>query len=167
MKAGPDPIIVMGPSGSGKSTLGRALAADLGWCFIEGDDLHPPDNVAKMRGGTALTDEDRAPWIAQVIRTIRELRDGGLVVACSALRRQHREQIRAQAGPVNFVFPVVAREQLAPRIRQRDEHFMPLTLLDSQLADFEAPAPQEPVLRVSGALEVAQQVEQVRLALNA
>ena len=161
------PIIVMGPSGSGKSTLGRALAADLGWRFVEGDDLHPPENVAKMRGGTALTDEDRGPWIAQVVRTIRELRDGGLVVACSALRRQHREQIRAQAGPVSFVFPEVARAELAPRVRQREEHFMPLSLLDSQLADFEPPAPQEAVLHVSGTLDVARQVEQVRLALDA
>lgn len=157
----------MGPSGSGKSTLGRELARALRWRFIEGDDLHPPENVAKMRGGTPLDDADRQPWIRQVIRTIGELRAQGVVVACSALRRAHRERIRDQAGPLDFVLPVVHREQLTPRILQRDVHFMPLALLDSQLRDFEEPGAEEPVIRVDGKLDVAQQRDQVLLALRA
>ena len=151
----------MGPSGSGKSTLGRALADALGWRFIEGDELHPPENIAKIRGGTPLDDADREPWIDAVARRIRELRDGGVVIACSALRRRHRDRLRAEAGPLHFVLPVVDRTALEPRIRQREVHFMPLALLDSQLADFEPPGPDEQVLRLPGGVSIAEQVTQV------
>jgi carbohydrate kinase (thermoresistant glucokinase family) len=164
-RGAPGAIIVMGPSGSGKSTLGRALADGLGRRFIEGDELHPPENIAKMRGGTPLDDVDRGPWIARVIEVVRQGSEAGIVVACSALKRRHRDQIRREAGDVAFVLPVVDRTKLVPRILSREPHYMPLSLLDSQLADFEPPTPDEGVLHVLGEMRVEQQVATVVEAL--
>lgn len=146
---GPSMIVVMGVSGSGKSTIARRVADVLGWAFLDGDDLHPPANIAKMAGGVPLEDADRWPWLAAIADWMaQELAAGRRgVVACSALRRVYRERLR-EAGPgVCFVYLQVAHDELARRMRGR-QHFMPPTLLDSQLATLEEPSDDEPALRV-------------------
>jgi len=146
-------ILVMGVSGAGKTTLARPLAAALGLPFIEGDDLHAPESVAKMRGGVPLTDEDRAPWLARVGGALR----GGGVAACSALARRHRDAIRAALGrDALFVFLDVPRAELERRLAARSGHFMPASLLQSQLDLLEPPAQDEAAITVSPPLNVAE-----------
>lgn len=142
-------VVVMGVSGSGKSTIARRLADALGYAFLDGDDLHPEANIARMRSGVPLRDADRLPWLDAIAAWMRgQLADGrSVVVACSALKRAYRERLR-QAGPaVRFVYLQVDHDELARRMRGR-EHFMPLRLLGSQLATLEEPAGDEPALRV-------------------
>lgn len=131
----------MGPSGSGKSVVGAVLATRLDLPFVDADDLHPDANVAKMAAGTPLTDEDRWPWLDIVARTLRDSA-GGAVVACSALARRHRDRIRAGAPDAVFVELEVTPEELARRMSSR-EHFMPSSLLASQLAALEPLADDE------------------------
>ncbi len=139
-------IVVMGPSGSGKSLVGAAIAARLGARFIDGDDLHPAANVAKMRGGTPLTDTDREPWLDTVGLTVA--RESSIVVACSALRRAYRDRIRVLATDAVFVELVVDAPDLRQRMSRRD-HFMPTALLDSQLATLEPLAQDEEGIRIA------------------
>ena len=139
-------IVVMGPSGSGKSLVGAALAARLRVPFVDGDDLHPRANVTKMAAGRPLTDEDREPWLAAVAATLA--RETSMVVACSALRRAYRDGIRAGVMGVNFIELVVPEQQLRSRMGRRD-HFMPATLLDSQLATLEPLETDEAGVRVA------------------
>jgi gluconokinase len=161
-----DPIVVMGVSGAGKSTLARALAQALQWKFIEGDDLHPAANVAKMSAGIPLTDEDRRPFLRAVADAIAQNRAVGVVVSCSALKRAYRDSIRERAaGPVIFVLPNLTRAQLVARLEQRTGHFMPVSLLDSQLATLEPPAADENAVVVDGTLDRRAQLAQVRAAL--
>ncbi|MCS0499427.1 gluconokinase [Protaetiibacter mangrovi] len=136
------PVVVMGVSGSGKSTVGALLAGRLGWVFVDGDELHPSANVAKMAAGIPLDDDDRWPWLDAVGE---RLAAGPVVVACSALRRAYRDRLRAAAPGVRFVLLDGTRELLAARMSSR-HHFMPETLLDSQLATLERPDPDEHVL---------------------
>ena len=145
-------VVVMGVSGCGKSGLGAALAEAQGWPFLEGDSVHPPANIARMRAGQPLTDADRAPWLAAIATWMGDhLRAGrSVVVACSALRRRYRDVLR-QAGPVRFILLQVPRDELDRRMRMR-EHFMPPSLLDSQLATLEPPAADEDALILSPAL---------------
>lgn len=157
----------MGVSGCGKSTLGCALAETLGWRFVDGDTLHPPENVAKMAAGIALDDADRRPFLEHVARAITEERHTGVVVACSALRRSYRDFIRARAGEVMFVLPLLDREVLAARLAQRHDHFMPSSLLDSQLGLLEFPAPDEWAILVDGNGSTQVQVGQVTAAVRA
>jgi gluconokinase len=140
----PTIVIVMGVSGSGKSTVARLLAARLAWPYVEGDDLHPAANIAKMAAGHPLDDADRAPWLATIRdRSAMLLRThGGCVVACSALRRMYRDVLR-EAGPVRLAYLEVEREELHRRLIERHGHFMPTALLDSQLATLEPPGPEE------------------------
>jgi gluconokinase len=147
----------MGPSGCGKSTLGRALADALGWRYVEGDTLHPPANIDKMSAGIALNDADRGPFLAAVADALVAGRAEGVVVACSALKRRYRDQLRDRAGALTFVLPLLDHAQLVERLLRRADHFMPLSLLESQLADFEMPAPGEGVLIVDGAATPAAQ----------
>ncbi|MDY0908596.1 gluconokinase [Microbacterium sp. CFBP9034] len=130
------PIVVMGVSGSGKSTVAAALAVTLGGVYLDADDLHPAENVAKMSAGTPLTDEDRMPWLRAVGEAmVRETSRGRLaVVACSALRRRYRDVLRETGGDVFFIALEGSAELLTERITVRTEHFMPPTLLASQLA---------------------------------
>ena len=135
----------MGVSGSGKTTIGVELARQLGWPYLEGDDLHPPANVAKMHGGTPLTDEDRWPWLDAIKAWIdARLAEGGHgVVACSALRRAYRERLGVGRNGVAVVFLHAERALLADRLARRKGHFMPAALLDSQIATLEVPGPGE------------------------
>jgi gluconokinase len=141
-------FVVMGITGSGKSTVGAMLARALGVDFVEGDDYHPPENVQRMASGIPLTDEDRASWLSALATRIREAHDAGtgLVVTCSALKRSYRDVLRAAAPELRFVFLNGTRALVSERLAKRSGHFMPASLLDSQLATLEEPAVDEHVL---------------------
>lgn len=130
-------ICVMGVSAVGKSTVGSALAAALGVPFVDADNLHPEANRVKMAAGVPLTDEDRWPWLDLVGENLQASADTGLVMACSALRRMYRDRIRAAAPEVIFVHLHGSRDLLLSRAQGRSDHFMPASLLDSQLETLE------------------------------
>ncbi|MFP2930197.1 gluconokinase [Pyxidicoccus sp. 3LG] len=134
-------VIVMGVSGAGKTTVGHALAKALGWRFVDADDLHSKANVAKMAAGVPLTDEDRWPWLEAVRKVMAEALEKGenLVVANSALKRPYRAKLAVDPEQVRFVYLDAPREVLARRLAQRHGHFMPPSLLDSQLSTMELP----------------------------
>ena len=136
---------MMGVSGSGKSLIGAAFARALGIDFVEGDDYHSAENVQRMSRGVPLTDDDRVRWLRSLAVRIRETKDAGtgLVMTCSALKRSYRDVLRAQASELRFVFLRGPRALLAERIASRRGHFMPPSLLDSQLATLEEPSPDE------------------------
>ena len=143
---GVGPIIVMGVAGCGKSTVGGDLAASLHCPFLEGDKFHPPASIGKMSHGTPLEDEDRWPWLDALGRALGEATraTGSAVAACSALKRVYRDRLAAAAGmPIRFVHLTGSRELLAARMAGRTDHFMPSTLLDSQLATLEPLQPDE------------------------
>lgn len=145
----PSAIVLMGVCGSGKSVVGETLAARLGYPFRDGDAFHPPANVEKMSSGTPLTDDDRWPWLDAIGTAIADT-SGGLVVACSALKRAYRDRIRHAAGrPVAFVLLDGPKALLAERMLSRKGHFMPPSLLDSQLATLERPGTDEAAVTVS------------------
>ena len=133
----------MGVSAAGKSTVGTALAAALGAPFLDADGLHSDANRAKMNAGTPLTDEDRRPWLDTVGGRFAAASETGLVMACSALRRVYRDRIRAAAPAVVFVHLHGSRDLLASRAEARTDHFMPASLLDSQLRTLEDLEPDE------------------------
>lgn len=124
-------LVVMGVSGSGKTLIGAALARTLGGRFVEGDDLHPPVNRAKMAAGTPLTDEDRWPWLDVVAAALRDAAPPA-VAACSALRRAYRDRLRAGVPGLLFLHLDGPREEVAARLAARRGHFMPPALLQSQ-----------------------------------
>ena len=137
-------VVIMGVSGCGKSSVGEALSRRLAIPYRDGDDLHPPENVEKMRAGIPLTDEDRAPWLAKVAAELATA--APLIIGCSALKRRYRDLIRAGAGgPVRFVHLTGSRDLIAARMSRRTGHYMPLALLDSQLAALEPPGPDEAI----------------------
>jgi gluconokinase len=165
-----DPVlVVMGPAGSGKSTLGVALAAELDVPFLEGDALHSPESVAKMRSGHPLDDADRAPWLARIrgwIDARLEAGDGG-VVACSALRRTYRDVlVGGHRDQVRLVVLEATPALLAARLAARTGHFLPPSLLDSQVATFEPPGDDERPIRVAAEWPVARAVSEVLGALG-
>ena len=143
--ANPVIIVVMGVSGSGKSTVAALLAAALGCQFQEGDDLHPRENVEKMRGGTALTDADRMPWLRKIAEEIDGWRARGEcgVLTCSALKRSYRNIIIGDRRDVMLVYLKGSRDVIHRRMAARHEHYMPVALLDSQFATLEEPTPDE------------------------
>lgn len=147
----PAVIVVMGVASSGKTSLGERLAGQLGWPFRDADSFHPPENVAKMAGGTPLTDEDRKPWLAAIAAWIDDLRASGRngIVTCSALKRAYRRVIVGDRADVALVYLRGSRELIGERMAQRQHHFMPTALLDSQFATLEEPGEDERPLVVS------------------
>ncbi len=140
-------VVLMGVSGCGKSSVGAALSARLSVPYVDGDDLHPAENVAKMARGEPLTDADRWPWLDRVAGVLADR--APVIVGCSALKRGYRDRIRAGAGgPVRFVHLAGSRDLIAGRMAQRTGHYMPLSLLDSQFAALEAPGADEAAVTV-------------------
>jgi gluconokinase len=135
-------VVVMGVSGSGKSTVGALLAEKLGAPFVDGDLLHPESNVAKMAAGTPLNDGDRKPWLEAVGQRLADAEES-LVIACSALKKSYRDIIRAADPAARFVLLQGSRELLSERLAHRKGHFMPPTLLQSQLDTLEPLDPNE------------------------
>jgi gluconokinase len=144
-------IIVMGVSGCGKSSVGAAISEALGLEFVEGDQLHPAANVERMSKGIPLTDEDRLPWLDIIGKTMKAAldRNAGIVVSCSALKRRYRDRLRAAAdGNLFFVYLDGSKELLTRRMGERKGHFMPASLLESQLATLEVPGSEPGVVTV-------------------
>lgn len=141
----------MGVSGSGKSTIAAALAERLSWTFEDGDKFHPESNVAKMRAGHPLTDEDRWPWLEAIADEIGRLCKAGghVVIACSALKRVYRDVLLRGRDDVRFVFLDGSQSLIANRLAQRKGHFMPPGLLDSQFQTLEPPQTNERPITVS------------------
>ncbi len=149
--------VVMGVSSCGKTTVGEALAAELRAAFIEGDNLHPAANVAKMSSGMPLTDEDRWPWLAQVGASLRGNKP--VIASCSALKKIYRQRIIEAAGrPVAFILLNGDKALLQKRIAARKGHFMPSSLLESQLATLEIPGPDEDAVTIDISLPLEEQV---------
>jgi len=137
--------VVMGVAGAGKTVIGSRLAGTLGVEFVEGDEYHPPANVAKMAAGIPLGDDDRAAWLAALAARIAAARRGerGLVVAASVLKRSYRDVFRAADPAVRFILLTAPRPVIAERLEHRTGHYMPPSLLDSQLAILEPPGADE------------------------
>ncbi len=146
-------VVVMGVSGCGKTTVGRGLAEELGWPYQEGDDLHPAANIAKMAAGIPLDDADRQPWLEAVAAWIGQREQAGqsAVITCSALKRGYRDLLREGHESAWFAFLDVPVDVLRERLRARRGHYMPASLLDSQLATLEPLQPDEPGETLSGA----------------
>jgi carbohydrate kinase (thermoresistant glucokinase family) len=163
MGQAPCRVVVMGVSGCGKSTLGQLLAGRLATAFVEGDDLHSAANVAKMAAGQPLTDEDRAGWLQALSLRLQQsvAQNQGLVVACSALKKAYRDVLRQGAPDVLFVHLQGSPEVLTQRLQQRTAHYMPATLLQSQLAILEPPLHSEAALTLDMLLPPEQQCQHV------
>jgi len=158
----------MGVSGCGKSTVMKTLAEQLGWTTAEGDDFHSPANVAKMRSGMALTDADRRPWLEALAAWIgqREMAGESAIVTCSALRRSYRDFMRRGHESVRFVHLVVPAAVLAARLGRRQGHYMPASLLASQLETLEPLGPDEPGAMVDANRPVPEVVVEIEERLR-
>ena len=145
-------LVVMGVSGSGKTTVAQRVAQRLGWVFAEGDDFHSPANVAKMHAGHPLTDEDRWPWLHTLAEWIgaREAAGDDAVLTCSALKRAYRDVLSAGHPSVRFVHVTASDDTIQRRLEHRRGHYMPASLLTSQLAALEPLQPDEPGLTLPG-----------------
>ena len=167
--AAPRRIVVMGVSGSGKTSVAEALAHRLGLAFLEGDRLHPRENIDKMSKGIPLTDADRWPWLDRIGEHLHAATAAGqgIVVSCSALKRAYRDRLRSAAGGrLTFLFLDGSRDLLLSRMQARSGHFMPASLLDSQFAALEDPTGEPDVVAVSidATLEAIVEDSLVRLA---
>lgn len=164
----PAAVVVMGVSGCGKTAIGRQLAAVLGWTFRDGDDFHPPANVIKMTGGMPLTDADREPWLVTLAALLNTAVAAGppLVLGCSALRRAYRNQLGLPHPRIQLVHLDGPNDMIRKRIEQRAGHYMPATLLDSQLAILERPGPDEAAIVIDVSEDPGQIVRQLTAALG-
>jgi gluconokinase len=160
----------MGVSGSGKSTVAGLLAGRLNWPLEEGDDLHPVQNVVKMASGTPLTDDDRWPWLDRVADWIHRQTAAGQpgIITCSALRRAYRDRLRGDDANVVFVYLAGSKDTVGKRLTARSGHFMPASLLDSQLAALEPPGPDENALTVDAGRRAVEEADEIiqRLGLQ-
>ncbi len=163
----PTAVVVMGVSGSGKTTVAVELARRLGWEFAEGDDHHPPANVAKMRAGIPLDDADREPWLRDLAAWIADREEAGTscVLTCSALKRRYRDLLRTGNTSVFFTHVDVPEDVLVQRLAQREGHYMPPSLLSSQLAALEPLQDDEAGITVRGTGEPEEVVNAVLAAL--
>lgn len=160
--------VVMGVAGSGKSVIGEALAEALGCRFIEGDRLHPPENVARMASGQPLTDAHRAGWLDAIGTQLSEVAraGGGAVAACSALKRVYRDRLRGFCPDLFFIHLAIDPETARRRVGGRKGHFMPATLVDSQFADLEPPTADEAALTLDGTRPTAELAAAAAAFLN-
>lgn len=164
----PSVLIVMGVSGCGKTTVGEELAGRLHWQFAEADSFHPTANVEKMRSGTPLTDDDRAPWLEAIAMWIDTMRSRGkrCVVTCSALKRAYRQRLAHGHGDVRFVYLQGTYDLVASRLAARKHEYMPVTLLRSQFDALEEPGAEENPLVLSITQPAAEIVRQVVASLG-
>jgi carbohydrate kinase (thermoresistant glucokinase family) len=156
-------VLLMGVAGSGKSTTGQNLARHLGWEFRDADTFHPPANIAKMKSGAPLTDEDRWPWLDAIGSWVDDRRrDGGTgIVSCSALRRRYRDRLREGRPEMALVFLDGSFATIAERMQRRKGHFMPPALLQSQFDTLERPGPDEHAVQVSVTMAPRKVVERI------
>ena len=161
-------IIVMGVSGSGKTTVAKGIAEEMGWEFAEGDDFHSEANVAKMHAGHPLDDEDRWPWLRAIGAWIDEREQEGTsaVITCSALKRSYRDLLREGRAGVRFCHIDADADLIAERLAHREGHYMPPSLLPSQIATLEPLQPDEPGVRISAAATPEQVVQDALEALG-
>lgn len=161
-------IVMMGVSGVGKTTIGTLLAERLGWGYAEGDSYHPPENVAKMRAGTPLDDTDRGPWLAAIAADIDRWRASGqgMVVACSALKRSYRDILIGDRPDVRLVRLAGDEAVIRARMETRTDHYMPPSLLSSQIATLQPPAQDEEAITVDVACSPEACVGQILEALG-
>jgi len=165
----PNILVLMGVSGCGKTTVGEMLADCLGWRFLEGDDLHPPANIAKMKSGTPLDDADRKPWLEAIAARIDQWRaqEAQGVVACSALKRSYRDILIGDRDDVGLVFLNGTKDLIAARLAARTDHFMPPGLLDSQFATLQSPGSDEHPITIDIDAPAAELVARILAALAA
>jgi len=151
-------LVVMGVSGCGKSSVARAVAERLGGRLIEGDAFHSQVNVAKMRRGVALTDEDRAAWLDRLASELSDCARRGerAVLACSALKRRYRDRLRAAVPALGFVFLDLPERVAYERVALRTGHYMPSSLVAAQFADLEPPVSEDLTLTVDAGLPVSE-----------
>jgi gluconokinase len=153
-------VVVMGVAASGKSSIGRALAAQCGFDFVEGDDLHPQANIERMSRGLSLGDSDRRDWLENIADVIEGADPSrGLILSCSALKRSYRDRLTAASPRVTFLHLSGQRALIEARMSRRAGHFMPITLLDSQYGDLEPPAADESAVTVDVAGDFDEVVE--------
>jgi carbohydrate kinase (thermoresistant glucokinase family) len=162
-------LVVMGVSGSGKTTLGVTLATRTGWPFLDADELHSAQAVARMAAGIPLTDADRGPWLGRVAEWIAQRQRAGepAIVACSALKRQYRDRLRAADPDLRFAYLRADRAQIAERLGRRAGHFFPPALATAQFDDLEEPGPDENVITVPIGQSAADEADAVLRALDA
>jgi gluconokinase len=158
------PIVVMGPSGSGKTTLAALLAQALGRPFVEGDDLHPPANRERMARGQPLTDADRVPFLDAAAAALQSRPVP--IVTCSALKRSYRDRLRASVPDLLFLEPRVESDELRRRVASRPDHFMPVSLVDDQIASLEHLQEDEAGLVLDGSQAPSEQLALVLAKLN-
>lgn len=157
-------IIIMGVSGSGKTTLGQAIAKKLDYNFLEGDEFHSKENKLKMKKGTPLTDEDRIPWLKEINQVLHKKRGGKIVLACSALKKNYRKLLQERFAPETILWIYLNNEYsiLKARMENRN-HFMPVSLLKSQLEELEPP---KKGLQMNSSLSINKMINQLKLHLN-
>ncbi len=149
-------LVVMGVAGCGKSSLGQWCAQALGVPLLEGDDFHPASNVAKMRGGIALSDEDRAAWLDTLAEQLQAHADGGVVLTCSALKLRYRDRLRAAMPGLRFVFLELTQAQARDRVAASPAHLFPVSLVASQFATLEDPRREPGVLPLDATRPLAE-----------